>query len=171
MRHDRMLFWTAAAVLAASLAASSSWAGAQEEIPIAIAAFDNDDTAGESPEAVEAHAARVEGFSGLIEERLAEAGAYKIVSLTCDAPPCSAGSMAPEDLIGAARQAGARVLVYGGIHKMSSLIQFGKVQAVDLERDALVFDRSFQFRGDNDEAFRRAAEFIARYLAEAKPAE
>jgi hypothetical protein len=166
-----MLFWSAAAALTASLAASPSWAETQEEIPIAIAAFDNDDTAGESPEAVEAHAARVQGFSGLIEERLAAEDAYKIVSLTCDAPPCSAGSMAPEDLIAAARQAGARLLVYGGIHKMSSLVQLGKVQAVDLEKDALVFDQSFQFRGDNDEAFSRAADFVARYLAEAAPAE
>ena len=166
-----MPFWSAAAALAASLTGSSSWAEAQEEIPAAIAAFDNYDTAGESPEAMEAHAARVQGFAGLIEDRLAEAGAYKIVALSCAAPPCSAGNMAPDELVGAARQSGARLLVYGGIHKMSTLIQLGKVQAIDLESETLLFDQSFQFRGDTDEAFRRAAEFIARYLAEATPAE
>lgn len=175
MRLDRMTLRTAAAALAISLAASltgaPSRAESQEEIPAAIAAFDNYDTAGESPEAAEAHAARVQGFAGLVAERLTAEGAYKIVPLTCAAPPCSAGNMAPEDLIGAARQSGARLLVYGGVHKMSTLIQLGKVQAIDLESETLLFDQSFQFRGDTDEAFRRAAEFVARYLAEAKPAE
>ncbi|HNB26145.1 MAG TPA: hypothetical protein PLR41_04245 [Alphaproteobacteria bacterium] len=35
----------------------------------------------------------------------------------------------PAELIAAARNAGAQVLVYGGIHKMSTPIQMGKAQA------------------------------------------
>src|SRR3546814_2780594 len=68
VRLDRMTLRTAAAALAISLAASltgaPSRAESQEEIPAAIAAFDNYDTAGESPEAADAHAARVQGFAG-----------------------------------------------------------------------------------------------------------
>ncbi len=174
MRHDRMTLCAATALvvsLAASLPGAASRAAAQDEPPIAIAPFDNSDTAGESPEATEAHAARVQGFAGLVEGRLEADGAYRIVSLGCAAPPCSAGNMAPDEFIGAARQSGARLLVYGGIHKMSTLIQLGKVQAIDLESETLLFDQSFQFRGDTDEAFRRAADFVARYLVEATPAE
>jgi len=63
------------------------------------------------------------------------------------------------------------VLVYGGIHKMSTLIQMGKVQAVDLASERLILDQSFSFRGDTDEAFRRAAQFVVRYLEDAAPGE
>jgi len=54
---------------------------------------------------------------------------------------------------------------------MSTLIQMGKVQAVDLTSDQLMLDQAFSFRGDTDEAFRRAAQFVVRYLEDAAPAE
>lgn len=160
-----------AAALAASLAAGPARADGRDAIPAAVAAFDNYDTAGEAPESAAAHEARVLGFAGLIEEGLAAQGTYDVVPLACPEPPCSAGAMAPDDLVAAAREAGARVLVYGGVHKMSTLIQMGKVQAIDLESDRLLLDQAFSFRGDNDEAFRRAAQFIVRYLEDAAPAE
>lgn len=160
-----------AALLLAIAASVAAPASAAEPILAAVAAFDNYDTAGEAPESTEAHAARVEGFAGLIADGLASAEAYRVVPLACAAPPCSAGSMAAGALIAAARAAGARVLVYGGIHKMSTLIQMGKVQAVDLASERLILDQSFSFRGDTDEAFRRAAQFVVRYLEDAAPAE
>jgi hypothetical protein len=52
---------------------------------------------------------------------------------------------------------------------MSTLIQFGKAQAVDLEADKLVFDQTVSFRGDDDEAWRRAALFLAEQILAAKP--
>lgn len=159
-----------AASFAIVLSAGASPAAETEAIPTAVALFDNYDTAGEAATATAAHAARVEGFAELVRQNLVAAGSYRIVALDCADSPCAAGSVAPEELIGAARAAGARLLVYGGIHKMSTLVQMGKIQAVDLERDALLLDRSFSFRGDTDEAFRRAAEFITRYVNEVAPA-
>ena len=169
MRHDRTPFWIVTAALAAALAGPAQ-ADAQVEIPAAVAGFDNYDTAGESPATTAAHAERVQRFAGLVQEHLAAGGRYRIVALACGQPPCTAGTMAPEDLVGAARQAGARLLIYGGVHKMSTLVQMGKVQAVDLDSERLLLDRSFSFRGDTDGAFRRAAAFIARYLEDAAPA-
>lgn len=154
----------------ALLTAVSGPSRAQEDIPTAIAVFDNYDTAGEGAEGTAAHAARVEGFADLLKERLAAGGGFKVVELRCKTPPCTAGTMRPEALIGAAREAGARLLVYGGVHKMSTLIQMGKVQAIDLEQDKLILDQAFSFRGDNDEAFARAADFVARYIREATAA-
>ena len=58
----------------------------------------------------------------------------------------------------------ARLLLYGGVHKMSTLVQFGKAQIVDLESDKVVFDRTITFRGDNAEAWQRAGEFLAEDL-------
>jgi hypothetical protein len=62
-------------------------------------------------------------------------------------------------LIEAAKAAGARLLVYGGIEKMSTLIQWGKLEIVDLQANRLIDDKMLTFRGDNDEAWRRAAAF------------
>jgi hypothetical protein len=47
---------------------------------------------------------------------------------------------------------------------MSTLIQYIKAQVVDLEANALTFDRLLTFRGDNAEAWQRAEKFLAREL-------
>jgi hypothetical protein len=52
------------------------------------------------------------------------------------------------------RRAGARLLVYGGI---STLVQWGELQVVDLEREQLLLRRSFTFRGMRRFATRRAS--------------
>ena len=154
------------ALLGIALALAPAAAGAREPVPTAVLDFDNDDTAGESPERAAEHAALVESFAGILRERLAGDGGFRVVALPCPAAPCTAKSLPADKLIETAQQAGARLLVYGGIHKMSTLIQFGAVQAIDLETDKLVLSRSFSFRGDNEEAFRRAADFVLRYLEE-----
>jgi hypothetical protein len=133
-------------------------------VTAAVADFDNIDSAGEDPARTAEHAARVAGFADLLRNRLSDDAKYKIVSLRCAVSPCSAKSMPGDDLLEAARQAGARILVYGGIHKMSTLIQWAVVQAVDVQTGKLLLDRRITFRGDTDEAFRRAAEFIAPYI-------
>jgi hypothetical protein len=72
--------------------------------------------------------------------------------------------MDAQALTDAARQSGARLLLYGGIHKMSTLVQFGKAQIADLESDQVVYDRTITFRGDDDNAWKRASEFLAEDL-------
>ena len=67
-------------------------------------------------------------------------------------------------LVESARAAGARFLLYGGIQKMSTLIQHSKVQVVDLQTNKLVFDRLISFRGDTDESWQRAERFLVREL-------
>lgn len=60
-----------------------------------------------------------------------------------------------------ARRFGARLLLFGGIHKMSTLIQWAKIQAVDLKTEKSVLDRLLTFRGDTDDAWKRAEVFVA----------
>jgi hypothetical protein len=86
------------------------------------------------------------------------------VALTCGSAPCPSAGDDPDAVVAAARQAGARLLVYGGLQKMSTLIQYIKAQVVDLEANALTFDRLLTFRGDNAEAWQRAEKFLAREL-------
>jgi hypothetical protein len=47
---------------------------------------------------------------------------------------------------------------------MSTLIQWAKVQVVDLQTDKPVFDRLLTFRGDTDEAWQRAEAFIVEQV-------
>lgn len=142
---------------------------AETEPPaLAVADFDYTDTSGEARDQKEAHAARLERFVQSVRDELTRGDAYRIVPLSCPDTPCSARSTDPQTLIKAAQETGARFLLYGGIQKMSTLIQYGKAQVVDLETDRLVFDRNISFRGDDDAAWDHAAEFLARELNEAE---
>jgi hypothetical protein len=144
--------------------ALASPGGAAEPVKLAIADFDYHDTSGEAQDQTAAHAERLKNFVGLVGDELTASGKYQIVTLTCPKPPCSADRMDAQSLTDAARQSGARLLLYGGIHKMSTLIQFGKAQIADLETDRLVYDRTISFRGDDDNAWKRASEFLAEDL-------
>jgi uncharacterized protein DUF2380 len=133
-------------------------------IPIAVAEFDYFDSSGEATNQQAQHQARLQAFARDIRADLAQGGKYRIVSLACAQSPCSAAGSDPKELLESARRAGAELLLYGGIHKMSTLIQFARAQVVDLRADRLVFDRQLSFRGDSDESWRRAEQFLAQDL-------
>jgi hypothetical protein len=56
--------------------------------------------------------------------------------------------------------------VYGGIRKMSTLVQWG---VLDLQRNKLLLRRTVTSRGDTDTAFCRAAAFVSEMLKDAMP--
>ncbi|GAB2179626.1 DUF2380 domain-containing protein [Dongia sp. agr-C8] len=154
------------ALFAPLLLISTSGVPAVEPITIGIAEIDYQDSSGEVTDQRAAHADRATRFAEALRKDLAASGRYKVVTLNCGQDPCSVGSQIPEDLIAAAKQAGARVLVYGGVHKMSTLVQNMKAQAVDVEADRLVFERLITFRGDDNESWLRAERFLAKELLE-----
>jgi hypothetical protein len=132
----------------------------EQATPVAILDFDYKDTSGEPADQSTQHQVRLAAFMRSLRTDLARSGKYALVSLTCQPDPCSITKTPPEELLNAARRAGARLLVFGGIHKESTLIEWAKVQAVDVQTDKPVFDRLFTFRGDTDEAWQRAEAFI-----------
>jgi hypothetical protein len=67
-------------------------------------------------------------------------------------------------LLGKAQAAGARYLLISSFHKMSTLVQWAKFDMVDLKGRNVVFSRLVSFRGDNDEAWRRAKSFVVRQI-------
>jgi len=139
-------------------------------IPIAVAEFDYRDTSGEVRNQEAEHAARLRRFAELLREGLDRSGKYRAVPFTCGGEPCSAGRSDPAELTAEARRAGAALVLYGGIQKMSTLIQNAKVEMVDVETNRLVFDRWITFRGDSDEAWEHTCRFLVRDLVEAGPA-
>jgi hypothetical protein len=149
------------AVLAFSLMLAVHPRAAEQATPVAIVDFDYKDTSGEPADQSAMHKARLAAFNRSLRADLSRSGKYALVSLTCQPDPCSITQTQPEEIMHAARHAGARLLLFGGIHKESTLIQWAKVQAVDVVKDKPVLDRLFTFRGDTDEAWQRAEAFIA----------
>jgi hypothetical protein len=74
--------------------------------------------------------------------------------------------LTPEELFDATRKAGARLLLFGGVHKMSTLVQWAQAQIIDIEKNIVIDDRHLSFRGDSDDAWRRAEAFLAKKLTE-----
>jgi hypothetical protein len=153
-------------LLAASLLASPAAAadGAPSPVPIAVLDLDYVDTSGEVRDQTQEHAVRIRRFSDALRSDLARSGRFRIVTPQCGSAPCSASGERGE-LVARAREAGAKLVLIGGVHKQSTLIQWAKVQAVDVDADRLVLDRLFTFRGDTDEAWERAEVFVAREVA------
>jgi hypothetical protein len=89
------------------------------------------------------------------------------VALDCGKDPCSVANQTPEDLIAAAKKAGARVLIYGGVHKFSPVMQNLQAQAVDIQIAKLVFDRAVSLRGDDAASWKRAGKELSEALLNA----
>ena len=138
---------------------------ASEATPLAIVDFSYNDTSGEPADQVALHQTRLSAFMQAMRGDLTGSGKFSLVSLACGSEPCSITQTPSSEILEKARQAGARLLLFGGIHKMSTLIQWAKVQAVDLQTGKLVFDRLLTFRGDTDDAWRRAEAFVAAQMA------
>ena len=157
-RSLRLVSTLAAIALAAGAAAASA------PIKIAVVDFDYTDTSGEPRDQKAEHAERLADFVKGLRSDLAATGRFEPVAVACASPPCTAGNTPAPALIAAAKASGARLLVYGGIEKMSTLIQWGKLEIVDLDTDRLVGDKMITFRGDSDDAWRRAEAFVAREI-------
>lgn len=149
---------------------SAAWAEEPrtDQTAIAVADFDYIDTSGEVRDQKDIHAARVQSFSEAVRTDLTRNGAYRTIALNCR-EACSALEASPSKLLEEARRQGARVLVFGGIHKQSTLIQWLKVEAVDLQTQKVVFDRLMSFRGDDDASWRRAEEFLVKAILNESP--
>jgi len=136
-------------------------------LTVVVADFDYVDSSGEVRDQSLEHKARVAQFSESIRTNIATQGDYRVLALECAEPPCTPITMRPDNFIAAGRRSGARFVVYGGIHKMSTLIQWGDVELLDLEADKVLLKRTVTFRGDTDEAYRRAAAFVGETIREA----
>ncbi len=143
--------------------------GTSGPMAIAVLDFDYVDTSGEVRDQRQEHATRLQHFSEALRSDLARSGKYRVVVPQCGAAPCTPTGSQPSELLARARDAGAKLILIGGIHKMSTLVQWAKVDAVDVDADRVVFNKLLTFRGDTDEAWNQAEAFLARNL-EALPA-
>ena len=82
---------------------------------VAVADFDYVDTSGEPTDQTAAHHQRAADFVSALQRDLAANGQYRLVSMSCGSAPCEP-MMNPVELQKAARAAGARFVVLGGVH-------------------------------------------------------
>jgi hypothetical protein len=131
-------------------------------IAIARVDFNYVDTSGEVLDQRAEHEVRLSVFMSALKDDLAADGKFRILVPACRPDPCSRSS--GSELLKAANAAGADFLIVGGIHKMSTLVQWAKAEVIDLRSGQIAFDKLFTFRGDTDQAWRRAEEFISKEL-------
>jgi hypothetical protein len=140
---------------------------AQTEAPtLAVAGIDYSDTSGEVIDQSADHARRLRAFESALRSDLSASGKLRSVSLDCPPDACSVGDIDAKQLIGKAQAAGADFLLIGAFHKVSTLIQWAKFDMIDVKAQKLSFERLVSFRGDNDEAWRRAEAFIVRDIVD-----
>jgi hypothetical protein len=128
---------------------------------IAVAEFDYSDGSGEARDQSAAHAERLQRFSQDLRADLAKNGNFRVIALDC-ADFCTANQANLNHLTKQARQQGARLLVFGLIHKQSTLIQWSKTELLDLATDQILLDKLLSFRGDDDSSWRHAESFLAK---------
>jgi hypothetical protein len=134
---------------------------------VAVAAFDYSDTSGEVKDQQAAHAARLAGLQQALRDGLDKTGRFNAVSIKCGSPPCTADTMDAASLTDDAKQQGAKILVFGGVHKISTLIQWGRLTVVDVVSGKTLLNRSLTFRGDTDDAWQHAASYMSDMVVDA----
>jgi hypothetical protein len=138
---------------------------AQGDVPVlAVAEIQYSDTSGEVIDQSADHFRRLREFEASMRSDLAASGKVRNVALDCPPNACSVGDIAADRLLAKARAAGAGYLLIGGIHKLSTLVQWAKFDLVDVGTGNVVFNRLVTFRGDNDKAWRHAESFIVREI-------
>lgn len=159
MRHLLLPMLAACLWLAPSQGRAEDGA-AKAQGAIAVIDFDYVDTSGEERDQRKEHEARLAAFMAALRTDLARGAQFKVVTPLCQPAPCSLTGTIMPNLLAASRDAGADIIIIGGVHKMSTLVQWAKVEALDAKTGRVLFDKLFTFRGDTDDAWRRAEAFI-----------
>jgi Protein of unknown function (DUF2380) len=143
---------------------ADSGVAANPGVILTIVDFTYVDTSYEPTDQTAAHQKRLQAFMTSLRQDVLADERFRLMPVSCGSVPCAGDRLARADLVRAASAAGATILVTGGIHKQSTLVQWAKVEAIDIVANRIAFDRLYTFRGDNDEAWRRAEVFISRDL-------
>lgn len=152
------------------LLAALGAAQARAEPRLAVMPFDYVDTSGEAIDQTVDHERRMSLFRDTLQGALGAEGKVDAVELPCTQSGCTPANSRPLDLLDSARSVSADFIVLGAVQKMSTLISTGWVNVIDVGSGELALARKLSFRGDNDEAFRRAAGFAADDIVRNLPA-
>jgi Protein of unknown function (DUF2380) len=160
--------------LAVALDATDNARAAEGAAPtLAILPFEINDNSGEvgSPHR---HDAMLTALTRLVGEKIEGAHLYRVVpqALVGKAVAAQNSGTYLRDCNGCelaiGRRAGADQVMIGWIFKMSSLVLTLHVAIKDVATGKPVYARAFDFRGDNERAWERAAEYMVGALAKSR---
>jgi hypothetical protein len=135
------------------------------EAPVlAVAEIQYVDTSGEVVDQSADHFRRLREFEASLRTDLVASGKIRNVALDCPPNACSVGDIDVDQLLGKAQAAGAEYLLISSFHKMSTLVQWAKIDLIEVKTRNVVFNRLVTFRGDNDKAWRHAESFMVREI-------
>lgn len=143
---------------------SAAFSQTAQSPKLAVASFSFEDTSGEPGAVPTQHDVMLKDFQSIVSKTLSEKLKFEVTALPCAPDKCTLEDPGVEALADMAKKADARYLVAGGLHKMSTLVGWAKVVVVDLSPNGKVCDRLLSYRGDNQDAWERAAKFAATNL-------
>ena len=140
---------------------------AQAAVRVAVADFDYDDSSGEVRQETAEHAKFVTALKADIVKAIADAGGFSTETLRCGAKTCSGDSLDQAEMTRAAKAQDARFIVFGGVHKVSTLIQWGQIEVMDTQTGQTKLSRTVSFRGDDADAWQHAGSYIGQMVVDA----
>ncbi len=150
-RARRGILWVGlAAWLCVGMGAADAAAAPRPRIAVAVFAYT--DSSGEPGPQARAHRSEVLALQRALVRRLPVEADVSASGTDC--------------LDRCARAAGATLLLRGGVHKMSTLVQWAVAQLVDVRTGRVILRRLYTFRGDDRLAWAHAGAFLARDLGE-----
>ena len=136
-------------------------------VRLVVADFDYQDSSGEARNQDAAHDARLKAMKAAIIDAVQKTGGDSAAPLRCGQPKCAANDLDADAIAKAARADGAKYVVFGGVHKVSTLIQWGQIEVMDVLTGKAVLTRTVTFRGDDDAAWQHAADYIGQMVVTA----
>lgn len=149
--------------LGSNLISNASAATAGHALAVSVDDFNYIDTSNEPTDQTAVHEKRLRAFMTSLRDDVTADPRFELVPSSC-APNCPTEGPALRDRLRTASQAGAQILIIGGLHKMSTLVQLAQTAAIDTTSQRVLFKKFFTFRGDNDEAWQRAERFVSEEL-------
>jgi hypothetical protein len=128
MRHASLLYALATAgqftglFLGSSFSSDASAATAGYALAVSVDDFNYIDTSNEPTDQTDVHERRLRAFMTALRDDVTADRRFELVPSSC-APNCPTERPALGDRLRAASQAGAQILIIGGLQKMSTLVQ------------------------------------------------
>jgi hypothetical protein len=160
--------WMAAFWLMAAAGGQAAFAGDAPLHRLAVLQFEIEDTSGEGTPAHRAD--MLTAITRFAAEEITAAGLYDTVAQpeVDDASRAAAARTYLRNCNGCeldiARQTGASRVMIGWIGKTSTLVGALHIQIKDTATGDIVYNRTFDFRGDNETAWRRAVKYMTETL-------
>jgi hypothetical protein len=129
---------------------------------LALMPFTYVDTSGEPRDQTVDHEARLRRMSTEIGAELDNGRIYRVVPVPPELERCDATDS--DCILAASRRAGVDRLLVGTLQKVSTMATQGWVGLFDASTGRRLFYRQLTFRGDNDQAWERAASYLSKEI-------